>query len=507
MMRAMVALLLALCAGTAAAQSLPEPHRVALPEEQAELRALTELMSRSDEAPQQTLASLDALLARLRQPSRLRGIVQYLRAAAMFAMDDEPAAQEPIAESIRLLPEHSAPLLLAVDIHAFSDQPAAAADYLLRAAELDPATVRVYPPYELSNLLLRLRGRSEHRRLGLVGERLLAIGWTSDLVLRSKLARGAIEMRVAAGEIEPATALVTRLLDPADAHALLIQRRYEPLWKDIETWAGARLERLWPPFLEEARARWRASSDPELAADYSAALVAAGHWDTLIREMLPLFSGPLDPARDEGLVFVPARLAEALARRGRSAEIDPMFERALAVWPMGSFANALNLSGNRAVHQLYRGELDAAIRGFDATLGDAARWRGQVSETAFAMIHFHRACALHEANRSDEAIASRAIAARGVRLREAVKLELCFGNAAAAQRLVRTALEGERASEALELLQPENEPGLPGALPRRIDAGLKALRADPGLRAAASRVGRILPFALNAAAPPEAPAR
>lgn len=438
LLRALLALLLAGSAAPAAAELLPEPHRIALPSEQAEFQAFAELLVRPMEGPGEALARLDGLLDRLKQPTRFRGLVQYARARAMAQMDDERAARDVVAESVRLLPGYSGPLLLGVDVHAYADEPAQAADYLLRAIALDPAVVREFPEYDLRNLLMRLVVRRDTRRLGLVSEQMLAIGWTGGLQTRSELARAAIEHRVEAGEIDAARALVPKLLVPADAHTLLIQRKYEPLWEAIETWSGPRLERLWPAYLSETRARWAASRDPELAVAHAHALRSAGHWETLVRDILPLFSQPLDRERDQQLVFVAAPLADALARRGRSAEIDPMFERALRTWPVGDDANALNLSGNRAVHRMYRGDLQGAIEGLDATLAEAARWEGQVSAGAFAVIHFHRACALHRAGRGAQAIASRAIVIATAALADAVKLELCFGNRAAARALPPT---------------------------------------------------------------------
>ena len=142
---------------------------------------------------------------------------------------------------------------------------------------------------------------------------------------------------------------IPKLLLPSHSRLLLIQNKYQGLWPDIESWAGPKLEKQWLIYLAESREKWRATNDPAQAKAYADALSDAGHDDTLIREMLPLFSKRLDPEKDYDLMLVASQsLSAALAREGRWDDIEAVFKKASEAWPLGSEANALNIAAGRA---------------------------------------------------------------------------------------------------------------------------------------------------------------
>lgn len=494
------------------ATSEPPPGQALLPAidalppaERAQLQQLLLDMSNT-QTPVAGIAVADKLLARVSEPSRLRGMVQFFRAAALAAADREPAALSAIEESIRLLPEHSAPLLAAAGIYAYSHTPGRGADHLLRAAEIDPAAIRSLDEWTIQSLFHRLRAENDKRRVQAVSERLLAIDWQGQrLGAQSKLALDTIKAKLARRDVAGARALVPRLLDPADSYNLLMLRDAEPIWPDIERWAGPKLERQWAIYLREARSRWEASKSPETLADYSTALGQANHDRTLVRTVLPLFDAP-DPEADVDLIFEASRLAGALARQGRWADVDAMFVKALKVWPLDGGANALNLASNRAAYLFRAGRTQEAAKQMDEALATVPRWGEQVNADAVRAMHWHKACGLTMAGRKAEAAVSIAAVLGHDRASSKASLRLCMDDREGAKRELLDALrDPDRRDQVISFLQPTNQPGAKSRHSELLYARNEALRVDPELVKGAAPYGRVLPFRVSEGAPAEAP--
>jgi hypothetical protein len=494
-----------LVATPAAAEPLPRVERLGASE--PVLREINEMLVSRQPANAARLARLDALLAQIREPTPLRGLVQFIRAVHLLELERVPEARGAVDESIRLLPGYSAPLLVAAQLEAYADRPGPAADYLLRASEIDPQIVRALPPYELNNVLIRLDAANDARRMGRLAERMLAINWEGDdLTLRSRLAREAITSRLAAGNVEGARALVPQLVSPLHQRALLIDNRFQPLWQDIETWGGPRQERQWPLYLAELKARYEASNDLEAARRYADALHAANHDATLARLLGPLFARPLDRVRDDELLWVAPVLADALARLGRWSEIETMFAHAERTWPLGRYANAINVAGNRARLRLDAGDAAAALAGLEAVIANAMQHEGEVSRDALAAMHYYRACALQELGRGHQALHSVAAVLGAGQPTLAASLHLCFGRPDAARAALIAGLANEETRDAvLAFAQPSAARPMQSDYGRRTHALVEGLRRDPALATAVRRYGRILPYAASAGAPPERP--
>jgi hypothetical protein len=378
--RPLFALIVLLAAATpAGAETLPRPEQIASPRERPALRRLYAAVIHARPAGS-PLAELDRMLAGAVGPTPLRGYIQHLRAFELFYRDRDREAGAAIEESIRLLPEYTGPLMLGASIEAFNDRPAIAADYLLRAIALAPADARGFGDFELDNLVTRLMQHHEERRLELLAQHLFEIGWRGDdLVLRSTLAWNLIRARVEAGDLAGARAVLPHLAVPEHARQLLIMNDYRALWPDIEVWTGPRQERQWAIYLRETRARWQASRDPVRASPYVRALSRAGHFRTIVQEMLPALMRRPGRQRDYDQVWAYSPVAGALAQLGRWNEIETLFAHGLQTWRLGADANALNLTANRARLRLYRGDSAGALRDIEATLADVPRWGGAVS--------------------------------------------------------------------------------------------------------------------------------
>ena len=213
---------------------LPLPNEIATGNDQVLLNEIARKLSDPDESS--ALPALNAALVKLREPDKLRGMVQFWRASVLLSEDLYPEAVDAIEESIRLLPGYSGPLITAASVYAYSNQPGKAADYFLRASHLDPATVRMVDDYEVNNIVRRLQYAGEDRRSDVISDRLLEIGWIgNNLGSRSGLAQSAIRRRLRDGDVGGARLLVTKLLIPDHSYALLGNKEFSVLWEDIES--------------------------------------------------------------------------------------------------------------------------------------------------------------------------------------------------------------------------------------------------------------------------------
>lgn len=483
---------------------LPPLESIALPGEQPILDTFVAQTPRGT-TPAAVLAAADEALAKLGSPTKLRGLVQFARARALAALNRDLDAVEAAEESARLLPGYSAPLIVGFTANAYLNRTGQATEYLMRAIDTDPTTARTIDDYEIDNLMRRLDGFDDRAREEAISDRLLGIGWIGDhLDSRSNLAVRAIRRRLDNGDIGGAKALVPKLLDPGDSRALLIVNAYAPIWPDIEAWGGAKLERQWPIYLQEAESRWKAGRTSIAARDYLSALDSAGRYDAAVRSLLPLLDNPRPD--DVELIFMVAPLANALAKLGRWRDAEALFEHAQQVWPLGSQANALNISANYSVLLLREGRPGDGLARIDASLEDARKWGPQVGAPALAAMHHNRACLLHELGRDSEAAVSAAQALAVQHGSAAAMLHLCLGDAAAAKTALLDALENDAIrDDVLRFVQPPDEDPYPSEYGRKQRAASDALRSDPELLRAVGIYGRVLPWPANQAARADPP--
>ncbi|HEY7005221.1 MAG TPA: hypothetical protein VH392_01940, partial [Sphingomicrobium sp.] len=332
-----------------------------------------------------------------------------------------------------------------------------------------------------------------------ISDRLLQIGWIGNhLDSRSSLAVEAIRNRIAEGDVDGAKAMVPKLLNPDDSRSLLITNTSRAVWRDVEAWAGPRLDRQWPIYLQEARQRWVAGKTSISAHDYLNALMSAGDYETAVDDLLPLLQQPRK--EDWELMFMMAPMAKALAKLGRWKDAERLFEHAQEVWPLGSQANALNISANYSIFLLKEGRANAALERIDVSLADARKWGPEASEQAFAGMQHQRACVLHELGRDPEAAASVAQALAVERGSAAALLHLCIGDRAAAKEALLDALRNESTrDDVLEFMQAPGDAPWPSEYGRRERASIDDLRSDLDLREAVERYGRVLPWRVNEA--------
>ena len=486
------------------AKALPPLDSVALPEERPILNDFLRAASRSPRGSKAALAATNEALERLPAPTRLRGVIQLMRAGLLSGNDRPLDAIDAVEESVRLLPGYSGPLLTAVSIYAYANRPREAADYLLRAIAADPETVRTFDDYEVNNLLRRLEAAKDQARVRGISDRLLAIGWLgTNLESRSRLAAAGIKRRIADGDVAGARQLVSKLLVPAHSRSLLMMNAYRPIWPDIATWAGPTLEKQWPTYLREAHDRWSAGQGDQATLDYLTALMAARHYRTAVRDILPRFDH-VDRDRYDDLIFAVSPMARTLAILGRADEGDALFNRMQAVWPLGAHANALNVTINHANFLLEQGRPEAALTKMDAAIADSRRWGPEINNDAVAGMQHGRACMLHALGRDAEVGASVALASAVEQPGSLAALHLCLDDRAAAKRALIAGLRSEATREsAVGFVQLTDPAEPPTAYGKKMRAGIEALRRDPDVLRAVAQYGRVLPWPATASVPRE----
>jgi tetratricopeptide (TPR) repeat protein len=311
----------------------------------------------------------------------------------------------------------------------------------------------------------------------------------------------AIKRHLGDGDVAGARALIPELVDPQQTYSMLASNRYRPLWPDLEKWAGPKMARQWELYLTEARSRWSASHAPDAAGAYLDALLSAGRYSDVAKDLLPIFLSNLDKNEDYDLIFDVARVARALGELGRWNDVRALYALAEQTWPLGKDINALNITGNEARYLLYMGEPTRALDLIDRTIAEANRKPESINPDAVVGMHRVRTCILHELGRSAEAGTSLVIAAEDGDTQSAVELRLCIGDLAGAREALLRALADESHRDAaIALLQRDGTPLPKSAFELRLRKGWDNLRADRKLLAELAKYGRVLPFTLNEAA-------
>lgn len=489
---------------------LPLPEDVVQPDERPLLPQLRDALAQADREGA-NIPALDQLLAKLREPSPLRGLVQFARGTALLDAERVPEARQAILESIRLLPNYSAPLFVASQLYAFnSSEPGVAVDYFLRASNIDPQIGERLDDYGANNMLTRLADVNDERRAILLSERLLKTGWSKgDPATLSRMAMIILEARIEDGDLTGAEELVSKIASPSNFLRLLTEKKFAALRPSVADWAGPQLEKQWPIYLGQARAEWEASRDPDAGGSYAQALALAGHDQTIISTFLPLFQPPIDTKGLGDLAFLAPIVASALAHLGRWDEAYQILDDLVAAWPADHGPNILNATANRARLLAEQGRFKEAVAAFDAVLKDVEKWGG-INVGAFTVIHLHRACAQQQLGRGPQEVTSSVIVMNR-RLEDPISvahLHLCRDDHEAARQTLIEGLENEATrGQVLERLQPRHNLPAKSEFALRMAERWDKLRSDPRLTAAAEKHGRILTWPINVAVQPGSDAR
>jgi hypothetical protein len=498
-----IALAVAVTAITVAPAAVAQTpfHDVAEPDERATLDEIIGAMSRvstfgestSEAELTEVRSQLDSVLLDLPRPTRLRGMVQMLRAG--FHEDhDDAAAGRAYEEAIRLLPDDPRPKLMAAHFYTFSGAPARAADLLSSAIEQAPTDVVAYPEYELNALMGNLTDIGDTDRRDRLYARFAEIGYVwSTADLRSSAAMALVRASIAKGQPEIASRHFGEI-GGSEFRLLYIDRRYEKIWPAMSKWAEPDLSRQHRLYLESLRSDWQATQSMVAANSYARVLNEAQAYQDVIDLFHDRLNG--DGPLPESAELLVAPVARALLATGRSAEAVTLMENSLAR-ATGPTANIqkLNIDANLVSIHSEAGNAAEAVQVADRWFRTVEPMGSQINLSAIAGVSANLACAKLAADPQADvaALARRIVATRDAMPAPAYQLYACQGDVASGRALVTRALANETTRPwALRQLQPNHQ--VQHTREAKIMAGFRAaMVADPALVASAEAVGRILP--------------
>ncbi len=485
----------------AAAQNLPDP--IAMTTDPADKAVLPEL-ARVIGAGKPDRAALDALLVRLPRPTPLRGMVQAMRAETIY-YDDESGAASAIEEALRLLPDDPRPKMIATHIFTFNGAPQRAADVWLQASRIAPWLARKSDRYVMDALVGRLVDAGDRARADRVSARLGEIGYSLGLApARSGAALAKVREAIRAGDEAAALQGVTAISDPSQQLSLYLDRRYASLWPRIAEWSGSDLAQQQVRYLEELRSDWQATDDIETAVPYARQLLSLRAYDAVVALFLPLLDKvtPGDPApATEFLTSIVSRALYVLERR---EEAKALLARVDAAFTDRANARSLNFEGGYVSLPSMDANWGEVLTHADVFLARAKTMGYSVNSSATATVQGYRACALSRTGRAEEAQQASNEIMRVARQMPSVALNLviCRGEIDEGRKLLVSLLSDEATRDtALRYVQPftvERDT----AWSKLTTPTRKALAAAPEVRAAAEKVGRILPMPLLETLPP-----
>ena len=391
-----VMLAAALLVATPAIAQRHEP--LPLPTEQPALPLLGQAARTAN--PAARLALIDRALALLVQPTPLRGWVLCGRAATLRDLHRDDEARDAVDQCRQLRPDDPRVLVFQAFSETERQRPVEAAQLLLRAAELDPAAVNDVDPSSMGTVFRLLRYQHQDALADRLIVRLATAGYArQDPETFAGFALVAVRSRVAAGDLAGARALLPGILSPAVGLRLLIDRRLQPIWPDVERWAGMDLSVQRHALREGARGAFELTPTPAHRVAYAVALASTGHR----REGIDLLDrwpvrGDDDPwFRNSAAV----KLGRWLTAEGRPNDGIARMQAALD-GPWSRDPSSANVVPNLAIQLLVAGRAREAVVLLDQR---TAHEDGVESPAALGYFVALRACALAGVGRHDEAAA------------------------------------------------------------------------------------------------------
>ncbi|NYT39281.1 hypothetical protein HZY97_00790 [Sphingomonas sp. R-74633] len=450
--------------------------------------------------PKDGLAAFDTLVARLDRPTPLRGIVQSMRATLLSRVNRNTDALMAAEEAIRLAPGVPQVKLYAINAMVFSGAPQRAADLWMALSREYPSLAMMSGSYELDTMRERLRDLGDNKRADALSARIAEMGMADQTARRtSDGALAQIRIYVEAGKIAEAGALVPSVLAPRDLVQLYLDRRYEKLWPAIARWSGDDLSRSQKLYFEALRRDWRSGGSLDSATDYARGLNSVRAYSAITDLFLPMLAPEALKFDDDGVEFITPVVARGLLGQGKGDEAVALLKRVDAAYPYPDSAQQLNFTGNLAEIYFTLGRYAESSTTATAWLRSAQRKGAEINKAALVGVEAVRACALIRGGKADEAHGDVAdVLMSRIGLPDpAIEIYGCQDDFAGGKALLIESLADEsRRGWALRWLQPSSV-NYPFEESRRIDRFQKRLAADPDVRAAAEKVGRILPFTLT----------
>ncbi len=422
-----------------------------------------------------------------------KGIVAGLRAAALVGLDRRAEAEKLISQYQEFAPQDPFPLTYIFAAGLLSDRLDFSADALDRmiarfpdvVRELDWDTVR----YFLRNEPEGQAKRNEDRRIALA-----RLGYGGDTERGYYLAENAVHLLVDRGDFAGASELLPYVKEPLPIENMLIQKRFSPLWPQIERLAGPHLANIRASYVAAVERQY--SEEPEnrqFLSDYVKALRRSGRLQDAIalRSKLPGTSAEMSKA-DEPTGWAVNNVALALFDAGHADEADQLFAL-LNEAPMPKEYWRVSMKINRLELLVTSGRFDKALPLIEPT----AQTKG--SAYAEQLVRRLRYCTLSRLGRKADAakgleeLLAHASDAPG----PTIDGLLCAGDIDKAEQVALAALNNPDAAKRqsfeedfVRQLQPHL---LTSDDPSVWQGRWLELRARPTIAAAYHRLGRDMP--------------
>ena len=308
----------------------------------------------------------------------------------------------------------------------------------------------------------------------------------------SAVLRGIAEA-VKASKNDEAVALLTNIITPRDGLKLLIDRRFEPMWPQIERWAGD-LTAQRDTMVAATQTAFERDPRAKTRVRYADALAAAGRME----EAIGVLRAGLDARAPTEDAYYRGNEVSALANLLNE---DGQTEAALKVFDGEidragpPIAGRGNLLANRGMMRAWAGQTRQAL--LDAEVGErAARTEPSApSEAALLWYGAIRVCALARGGQIEAARGNivRVAAARSLNPEAYRRATLCLEDVDAFKNatLLRLAQDDDRAGTMLMLQRPALLRNSPEG--RVSEAMVAKVRTDPQVAAALAKYGRDVP--------------
>lgn len=438
-----------------------------------------------------------------REPNILvRAEAEYFAAICALSKDDVPAMWRHTQAAEALLPISDGGHLrtavesLALDVAAGTKDPTRYGEHIGHVAEFNDPDLITFINGEkifanLSNMPTDIQDKAY---LALAASRQFS---NYPGYFRQAIAESAILPAMNMGKSNIASKMINEVSDIDHVYPLLIDRRYEPLWPEIDKRVGPHMGRVAEDFVRFSKKELADEPDNRWAfGDVVRSLVVAGRNREAISiyQTLPKDSESVSHYQP-GDAWATNAAAVAFDRTGRRAEADQAYDLLTQVSPEANpwIFSLWNIRTGRLADQ---GRWQAAMAAGKEHLAAAERFGDYYAQT-FAAVNL--ACiAPHLADTpADPAI----VRANAILMRSRNKLPIiaavaafCQGDKVSARTLTLAALENEDTRGlALLNLQPWGASKLPVRAKGAVADLGDWVRSDPDLLTAFNRYGRFIP--------------
>ena len=449
----------------------------------------TALLEKGDAAA--GLRGLDALRRAENQP-RVIAAIDTMRGIALLMLDREAESVAATLGAELVLGQHE-PLVALFEIAANAQRLDVARPILERLVSAYPDVARELPYEGVFHVLRGLNERKQRDASDALAIGLAQIGFGGErFEVCDSMAMWAVRLLVERGRTEEARPLAARIIDRDLLEELLTLRRYQPLWSELETRIGDRMDQ---PIAEAVILSERLFNGNNADVRLRASLVEAyanadrlNDADRIAREFAP-DAGRMKTIDEAGGWLVNLH-AVILSKLGRSDDGD---RRMAALRVLGIEQNPwlIGMVINRIENLVHDGKYARAIELLPEADQQAAKWGNPYARQLLRRLwvcasvkqpqrvtdHDARVIAMAAAEADSPIVTAEAL--------------MCVGRREDAKRIVLKALAEKDPWRAVEGLQ--EKPAAPGGDPSRWAGWLLPLLEDPAVRTAFDKVGRALP--------------